>query len=70
MKNVKVVVFHGACRGLSGISKMAMINVVISFTCKNLCLQITADVSKILKIAPGDVAFILNEIPERVNVFA
>ena len=36
---------------------------------KNLCLQITADVSKILKSAKGDVVFILNVLSETVNIF-
>ena len=36
---------------------------------KNLCLQITVDVSKILKSAKGDVVFILNVLSETVNIF-
>ena len=36
---------------------------------RNLYLQITADVSKILKSAKGDVVFILNVLSETVNIF-
>ena len=47
----RVVAFHGVCRSLLGLSEMALINVSVFlvlniFSCKSLCLQITADVSK------------------------
>ena len=42
----------------------------ISFSCKSLCLQITAYVSKISKKVQGDFAFNLNVLLETVNVFA
>ena len=47
---------------------MTLINVLVfvvlktknSFSCKNPCLQIIADVSKISKIIQGNMVFILN----------
>ena len=47
---------------------MALIK--ISLSCKSLCLHITADVSKISKSVQGDIAYILNVLPEIFIVFA
>ena len=47
---------------------MALIK--ISLSCKSLCLHITADVSKISKSVQGDIAYILNVLPEIFIAFA
>ena len=45
-------------------------NCTISFLCKNIYLQITADISKISENFKGNIAFILNLLSEIANVFA
>lgn len=41
----------------------------ISFPCKSLCLQVTADVTKFTKNAQRDLTFILIELGENINSF-
>ena len=74
MGRFRVVAFHEVCRSLLGLSKVSMINILLFvvfnilhnlvFVQKNLCLQITADISKISESVQGDVASILNVLSE------
>ena len=74
----KIVTFCKLCRIFWGLSKMVLANIVafavlryctISFPWKNLCFQITAEVSKITKSVPCSLFFIFIERSETAKSF-